>query len=479
MDGKHPAFPEPAYYCHATITAGPQTVPEIPCRVYLPDRVDGEIRVVLSPTVPQASQMEHLFEFQLSAEIARTSIESRTSYVLRSNRPSWGPYSPGTTIECEPRDLRIVHRLAGGDATPQQTRFTFWTTGNRALARGRIRNPLLDGSVEIQRGVPLRCLLQPNLEVTFDVHYHTAHVRDTFVQWTQPIIETASEVPAHDIDRTAAEILPVVDDVLLIASLAARHRTVCVGWTASDSSTLTTYYRRDVSPPEIQEAESNELVRRWLSQEFLDVAYAAFASLPDKQAVRRAIWAVVPGHFAVFDESYLALFAGLEDLVSAFRRQTDLRNIFRNSVWRTVLQRLEGIIDALGPLASAQQRAWMLEKLPELNSVPLRAAFAEFCRMHSTVTDDLWPLFEMANDGIGLAGIRNRLIHGQGYPIEQFGSLVIAKQHLRWTLERMLLALLTWPTEKSYVHPEQLARVFEPHLEWRSARANLTTALRT
>jgi hypothetical protein len=426
-EGRHRNHADPTYFSHVKVNTGQQIVPDVPCKIYVPDRVDGDIRIVLSPSDLQAQRLRGVHKISFTADIGQTVIESKISYVIQQSRSSWGPYSPGTTVECEPRDLRIIRSLSDR-SEPGRTAITFWITRNRLLTPGVMRTSSLDGSVEVERGVQIAISASKDLVMTFDVEYHEAHERDTIVQWPQLVARSNCDLPAEAVDRISRDVLPILDDVLLLTSLAARQRTVCMGWVAADDRSITTFYRREMSIPEEPSIADDELVKRMHADEFLSVAYAKFSQLRDNQAVRRAIWAAVPAHTNIFDESYLAHFSGLEGLLSTFRRH-----------------------------------------------VSARVAFEKFCEQYGVNVSDLWPLFSDAG-GLGLASIRNKLIHGEGYRLEHFRGLLIAKQYLHWTLERMLLAILGWPLEKSYVSPEILDTVFEPHNEWRSARQDLTAA---
>lgn len=63
---------------------------------------------------------------------------------------------------------------------------------------------------------------------------------------------------------------------------------------------------------------------------------------------------------------------------------------------------------------------------------------------------DLWPVFG-EKEGISLSSIRNKLIHG--VPLDPLKSkgLLGACLHLQWTVERLLLAVLSWPLTESRI----------------------------
>ncbi|MBW4055990.1 MAG: hypothetical protein HIU83_11450 [Proteobacteria bacterium] len=86
----------------------------------------------------------------------------------------------------------------------------------------------------------------------------------------------------------------------------------------------------------------------------------------------------------------------------------------------------------------------------------MREAFESFCKKYTIYLTDLWPVFG-ENDAVGLVDIRNKLIHGDPLDHDVFGTLIIAKEHLKYTLERVLMRILNWNLAKSKVSPEYLA----------------------
>jgi hypothetical protein len=322
--------------------------------------------------------------------------------------------------------------------------------------------------------------LQTTPPFAFDVEYHTRRQADTTLEWDQQVVRTTAPMHAEDVDTVSNTIVPALEDVLLLASLGAGQRTVCRGWTASDGVSLTRYYRRDVVLPARPVNDLDELIAKFNFQDFLSSTYATFNGLDDKQAIRRAIWVATPAHTSVLDETYISRFSGVEDLLTASRRRSRLRFIVpRDKAWTEIRRTLSKAISSIDDsLASARQRDQLCDKLTELNNVSLAAAYLAFCQEYRLEISDLWPMFG-DESGLGLAKIRNYIVHGEGYPIDAFPSLMIANQHLKWLLQRMLLALIQWPLEKTTVHPDKLASWCYWHRDWQDARTRLTQAFRS
>ena len=56
----------------------------------------------------------------------------------------------------------------------------------------------------------------------------------------------------------------------------------------------------------------------------------------------------------------------------------------------------------------------------------------------------------------GLTDIRNKLIHGDPFPHDLFGALIVANEHLQYTLERVLVRVLGWDVGETKVKPSYL-----------------------
>ncbi len=76
---------------------------------------------------------------------------------------------------------------------------------------------------------------------------------------------------------------------------------------------------------------------------------------------------------------------------------------------------------------------------------------------------DLWPVF---GEGLSLSRIRNKLIHGILSGDETF--LSFARIHLKWIVERCLLAIIGWVGRgnNSNVDSDTL-RKYNPYREWK------------
>jgi hypothetical protein len=134
------------------------------------------------------------------------------------------------------------------------------------------------------------------------------------------------------------------------------------------------------------------------------------------------------------------------------------------------VKELKTAVKASAPLLTDEQRRMIYDNLTGAARVPLRDAFKAFAAEHGLELSDLWPAFEHK---VSLVNIRNKLVHGDFETDRQFGSLIVAASHLRWTLERMALAVFVWPVVESEVAPQFLAAGASAMVNRNAAMADL------
>lgn len=176
-----------------------------------------------------------------------------------------------------------------------------------------------------------------------------------------------------------------------------------------------------------------------------------FCKAPEQDLLRQAIQQLVyDDDSPLLTTSFLRFFGAAEALVLRFRRLHGIENVLPARSWRPVARRVRQAILADDTL-TADNVSLITEKIAELNRVPFAAAVREFCRKHEVDLSDLWPLVS-ADGGVSLSNIRNRFAHGELIGDEEYRVLVFAREHVRWTVERMVLGLFGWPMDRSRVH---------------------------
>jgi hypothetical protein len=249
------------------------------------------------------------------------------------------------------------------------------------------------------------------------------------------------------------------DDLALILSFAARRRVGAEGLDEEAAAGSDD----DAAPVLIEADDLGEFVRS---------AADALAASGREEVLRRALAFMRPVPGETIERSFLALFSALESTLT-FARGDDEYEIIPREEFASLERELKSWLKRQPALAEdAERRALMYEKTRELNRLPFSRVFERFCERRGVELSDLWPLVGRLDEW-PLLEIRHRLVHGDPLARRPDHALECAAQHLRWTTERMLLAVLGWPVERSNVSPERLASTREEYQRWPAERACL------
>jgi hypothetical protein len=442
---------DPDYTVSATITTPDgSVVPDVPCRVYLPRSVIGRpyLEFDLSEgqtpplTVPEFSVQGH-------AEVPNGAVVIHSDIVLTEgwSEERWGSKFIKCTLPGEPWDLEITERRDARDDSEINTGM-FWLTANKLLTPFVM--PLFSNTGEVK--------IKTAREVAFQLPTALVHFRKYFRHERKKAgVLTTSELVAEFEGSIARErfkeIVQEVDDLLLLTSLATRHRCVCRGWNTHTDNSQTQFYRNRLAVPKARKISAQEtLINDPDFKDFLKHAFPAFRQNAGREALRQAIDLLVSSQEGTIEASFLKCFAAVETLVTYFRESHGLTAILDPDQWASFEKDLTSFIKK-HPLfkddESTGRRKLIYEKRSELNRIAFGTAYrqtAESLGKHGFHDDDLWPIVGSSR-GLSLAEIRNRIVHGVVFTPPKQESLFRSLIHLRWCAERMIVAFLEWPVE--------------------------------
>lgn len=476
---------EENYLVKATLIVNGTEIKDVPCKIYLPERNHEKPYLIFKPSEEVADKITCSHKCSLKAAIygfdkqIQTSIEAPEVYLVDSISKQWADDISETTIHAEPQNLHVIDHYANPD-DQEKTRIVFWISPNEFLTPFMMRSSSYTGEIKYDRVGNIEFTVKDGFKLVFEKHFSskTAKNKD-LVQWSFLVACAELNDPAHDVERLKSNTLKDIDDFLLIASFAARKRTVCLGWTATDKNSHATYYRGNYTFPESRDDGSlyDGLVDNQDFEEFIKNCYPIFLNYNNKLALRNALFSAVPFEPLTIETSFLHMFSGLETLILDFKRRENLEFVLPEDKWLDLKKYLQDCIrESNEPKLEHQERASIYRKLDELNRISLSESFEVFCQKYAIDLTDLWPVFD--NKGIiGLADIRNKLIHGDPLPHELYGPLIVAKECLKYTLERVLVKVLSWDIGKTKVDPAYLAKHLVKYL--RSEQARLTEYITT
>lgn len=457
----------------ATIRSEDRTVENVRCAFTIPVHLSDPLEVRLTPTREQANLLGPLFKFSVSGQIADS--EGRPVFTIHANKvfekdnrsTHWGAGISEYVILGEPQDLTVCELWNSPRAdTFQTTKGSFWLTSNIFLLPHKTLRYDLTGATKILRHRCVRFKLLNGTKLTFDTHYRSVDHEEGNLR--VPELVAVFELPSKE---QVPETLTLLDDLLLLVSFATRQRCVCLGWDAGDSSGLTRYFRRSIRAPNIKQGHSfNEaLIMPEDFKEFIRSTYRRFATSPQQDLLRQVLHGLVFDGNAVLEDSFVRLYSAVETLVLLFRRSYVLEEVLLPYRWKELNKELRKFLKSPNLNLSSNERRLMYEKLPELNRVSFTTALSGLVSKYSVKLSDLWPLVSAEPNAISLADIRNRLVHGYEINREERSAMVIALAHLRWTVERLVLATLGWSIERSRVY--RLEEIAIPEFQHKSKQA--------
>jgi len=428
------------------------------CRVYLPVKLTDPLEIQFFPTEDQAKKLTGyiLWQYSLTGEIRSFSDEVIVKFAAKEVIATKGvqaSYHGKDVREYKmvgnPTDFTITHLLSGHDGDAKSpSEVSFWITPNVLLEPGTILNRSYTGKVEVETVWQFDLQTSPNTVFHFNQHYHYYDSEEGETATFSELVADATLNEPADSPKIF-ETLYTLDGVLLLASFAARQRCVCLGWEASDSKMHVKQYVRNRTIPSNNARTSyrNALIDKSNFAEFMTTAYSAFDKVTPQDPLRRAISLVTPSMDHTAEGEFISLYTALEILVLQFRRLNSLEFILPNNQWNKVRKELKTYISSIAlPADQSDKKVLIQDKLSELNRVSFGTAFEHFCKYYSIDLADLWPVVNSAS-GASLSQVRNKLVHGEHFGPNQYEALMFAGLHLRWTVERMILAVLGWDAE--------------------------------
>lgn len=457
------------------------TVPAVPCQVFLPERAEGRVALRFQPNKRQVDLLPLIFECSIEGATmdlagTRTEIRATKVYLHAITTKRSGKKAVEYSAEAEPVDLKVVAAFRSRiENLKGKTSGVFWLTPSLLLTPAKTIEHSYSGNVRVQTVHQLRFPLRGGPEMVFDTHFkHTRNEAGEVITFSELVAELEVPVERRGLRAIEGPILNALDDFLLITSFAERWRCACVGWVATNSRNVTTLYRRDISIPEHSKEHTlnDTLIDIADFLEFANVAYASVVA-GSNPLLRQAVQYAVYRRDRTLEHSFLTLFEALETLLLHFRRLRGLEFILEENRWEAVSKSIKSAIKAHPDLVQDKDaRKLLYEKLPELNRVSFGTVFQRFCETYGVDLRDLWPVVGDSS-GISLSDIRNKLVHGEHFPQAHLVPLIMAENHLRWVVERVILGFLGWPVDRSQVSSSSLTGM-NSYLHWHESRRILS-----
>jgi len=406
-------------------------------------------------------------------------ILSDKVYFKHKSSNHWGNEIVESVFIAEPIDLKVIQFLRhDSQDSLKKTVGSFWLTPSALLSPAKTIEPSYNGNVKVETIRQIKFTLANALPLVFDKHFrYLKNENGDDITFTELVAEFEIGGEKQDIE---ADTIGCLDDFLMLVSFAAKHRCVCLGWNFINFEGHTKYFRRNLSIPDIRKKPSllDVIIDIQDFEEFIKQTYTKFIEIEPKDLIRQAIQCIISVNQEnkTFENAFFTLYSALESLTLHFRRINQLEEILPPEQWTNLENELKKWIknhQLLNNDKNKDKRAFIYEKLPELNRISFLTVFTQFCNYYSVDLSDLWPVIKNSK-GISLSEIRNKLIHGETFNSLQLEALTIAKEHLQWIVERLILAVLGWPISRSYINQDYLSHYMACYKDWEKYQKTLS-----
>lgn len=473
-----------------TIRKGALVIKGVTCKLWLPKRLTDPLVMRLYPRGRGHRVLDEIrHPFAIEGKILGFArghamlIRANEVWAPRASNRHHGKRRVETVIEADPIDLQILARRPRGKrrSTRMSTHTNYLLTPCPPLTPPAMVSRSYTGDVKIERIDETKFTLASGACLTFSNHYRSEDRDDGLLMWPELVATHKHNMSRDEFSRVEQEILEELDDFLAIVGFAARYHTVCVGVDATNADgEQLRFFRRNVTLPAHQEWDSDEsVIDRADFAQFLPTAYSRFIASGPDVLLRHALQVVIPRGGRTGEGEFTSLYSALETVVLWYRRSRRLELIVESDhEWGRLQNDVRNFLKQHPVLQGKEparkgQRAMILRKVGELRRVPFSVALSSFCEEYNVALDDLWPVIDDTRGEISLTDIRNRIVHGTPMTSREFHALIGAKQHMRWVVERALLAVLGWPLERSKVRPDFLARNLTAMIELQQDRADM------
>lgn len=454
------------------------------CKLLLPRRSTGPLRFKFYPSDEQKRVIENMWEFSVEGQVkdlagdVRTSIRTGKAYWRSGEHEptQWEPDLTEWVMVGEPTDLMITHFLRPDPSIPtDKAEGSFWLTPSPLLSHARMDEPLESGGFSVRTVYQPTFTLANGLPLVFKQRYHTyRHDDGERVTFSEPVLDFELEGGAAEVAK-GDELHSLISDFLVLISFAARRRCMCVGWDVREGLNYKNFYRRNIAIPSTEEGSRryDEIIDLADIEEFMKVVLDSFDKLEPKESVRRALNYAIPSEGGTMENAFISLYAALESLLAYFGEKERIEVLPREQ-FRQLESDLRKWLKKHPLLEQrSEKRGLIYEKVMELNRVSFSTVFKGFCAHYAVDLSDLWPVTGKPGEW-SLSEIRNKLVHGATFDYKKDGVLYCAMENLKWSVERMLLAVLDWPLTRTRVRPEYLSSIMTMHKTWKAKRELLT-----
>lgn len=427
--------------------------------LYLPEENFRTIRVHFE------FEIKGYFENVVGEKIGEIYIPK--GYLTNSSSSTFASSWNESVVEIVPDEIYQKHYLQGQiEAERGKANIIFSLTDNQMVSPWNTIERSFTGEVKIKLNPTVILKFKDDWNATFEEHHHYADTKIEDVDGTFSTSHLVLNLEKDNHSLASAKEVKILSDlldkVLWYLSFGSRQRTTWIKWTAEIGTELVEYYRNNILIPEKIKYYEEPLIDRRSFQDFLQHCLH-YEKLQNSLDLYLPIVYLVASDNPrkTMETQFLSLFIALEALLDLYAESRNINKHFTKDRWETFYTHIKKAIEEFSGF-NKTEKDLMIEKLGDFNRTPIKKIYNDFCKDMKIDNSDLWPIYGTRFNY--LSRVRNKLVHGKRFEYEPF--LSIANEHLRWTVERCLLAVLGWKGITD-VNPESL-RKYTAYHNWES-----------
>ncbi len=288
--------------------------------------------------------------------------------------------------------------------------------------------------------------LSSDIEVEFFEHYEQVKSRKNkknFIKQLQLIAKVKSDIEI-------SEVRDKVEKFLLIISFISCNRTSTRFLEISSDKEIETIYsgKHLQTSNEIERFGAEMLVERYQFEECANTLYQNLVNSEYEKYIKQSLYSLTPATKSTIEMTYLRLFSGLETIILGYKKIKDMEYTVSETDWTVLRTEIKKCIKNGSIDIPKENRRLIYDKLPELKRPSLKSLVEKMMIDFNVDLGDLWPIFN-TSDGKGLIEVRNKFAHGDEISLKIYNSVLVALEHLQFSLERIILTILGWNVEQS------------------------------
>lgn len=458
------------YFLSDVCSEGKLIAQRIRSKLILNEINNGEPVLLLYPPKEDLHNLSGLFEVEIKGHFedlrggVAGEINIPKAYVGDSRSTSFGPSWEESVIEITPDEIYQKHSLGNQrQSTPRKANIVFSLTENRMLRPWGIIEKSFTGEVKSKLKPRVTLNFEDGWVGAFESYYKYIDTKIEEIQGDFSSSNLVLDLKKENYDLLSIgeiqTISQLLDKLMIYLSFGSSQKTTWISWTSEIGIDFVEYYRNVVIPQKLPDY-GESLISKRLFQEFSQYCL-------DYLGRKGSLDLYLPLLFLVgadnprktIESEFLSLFISFEALLNLYSEEHDKAKLFKGGNWENIKVHIEKAINEIGFL-EGNDKVLLANKIGLFNQASIKFLYDDFCKVMEIDNSDLWPVF---GEGLSLSKIRNKLIHGASTGDEIF--LNFAGIHLKWIIERSLLAMIGWKSD-SNVDSDTLSK-YNPYREWK------------